>query len=47
MASARRHLSAKPDQFLSAMVSDAESFATPAGFDDDVCIVIAEVRDLP
>ena len=47
VASARRHLSAKPDQFLSAMVSDAESFATPAGFDDDVCIVIAEVRDLP
>jgi serine phosphatase RsbU (regulator of sigma subunit) len=46
-ASARRHLGSPPDALLPAMVSDAESFATASGFDDDVCLVIAEVSQLP
>ncbi len=46
-ASARRHLSSPPDALLPAMVSDAEAFATSSGFDDDVCLVIAEVSQLP
>jgi sigma-B regulation protein RsbU (phosphoserine phosphatase) len=46
-ASAKRHLGAPPDALLPAMVSDAESYATTSGFDDDVCLVIAEVSQLP
>lgn len=41
-ASARKQLAAAPDQLLPSMVADAESFAG-AGFDDDVCLVTAEV----
>jgi sigma-B regulation protein RsbU (phosphoserine phosphatase) len=46
-ASALRNLGSPPETLLPAMVSDAESFATAAGFDDDVCLVIAEVSQLP
>ena len=45
-ASAQRHLSSAPEALLPAMVADAEAFATGSGFDDDVCLVIAEVERL-
>ena len=41
-SSARKQLAASHDQLLPAMVADAESFAG-TGFDDDVCLVTAEV----
>ncbi len=46
-ASAQRHLDSPPEALLPAMVADAEAFATISGFDDDVCLVIAEVAQLP
>ncbi len=46
-ASAQRHLDSPPGLLLPAMVADAESFATTSGFDDDVCLVIAEVSEFP
>ncbi|MEI6788087.1 MAG: SpoIIE family protein phosphatase [bacterium] len=46
-ASAQRHLDSSPGLLLPAMVADAESFATTSGFDDDVCLVIAEVSEFP
>ena len=45
--SARRHLASAPETLLPAMVADAERFAAKAAFDDDVCLVIAEVERFP
>jgi serine phosphatase RsbU (regulator of sigma subunit) len=45
--SARKHLSLTPEQLLPAMTSDAEAFAAASTFDDDVCMVIAEVVGFP
>lgn len=45
-ASALRHLASSPEALLPAMVADAEAFSTASGFDDDVCLVIAEVAKL-
>ncbi len=46
-ASARRHLALTPEQLLPAVTADAEDFATNSTFDDDVCLVIAEVMKFP
>jgi sigma-B regulation protein RsbU (phosphoserine phosphatase) len=45
--SARRHLASKREALLPSMSADAEKFATNASFDDDVCLVFAEVMNLP
>ena len=47
LASARQHLASSPDNLLAAMVSDSEAFTSGAGFDDDVCMVVAEVFGFP
>jgi len=47
LISTQHHLSANPEKFLPAMVSDAEAFATTSAFDDDVCLVTAEVTSFP
>ena len=46
-ASARTHLALPPNELLPAMAGDAETFSTAASFDDDVCLVIAEVMNFP
>ena len=46
-ASARQHLALPPEALLPAMAADAETFATASSFDDDVCLVIAEVMNFP
>lgn len=45
--SARRHLASPLEALLPAMAADAEAFATNSTFDDDVCLVFAEVMNLP
>lgn len=47
LASARRHLADAPDSLLASMATDTEAFTTGVGFDDDVCMVVAEVFGLP
>jgi len=46
-ASARTHLALPPNELLPAMAGDAETFSTASTFDDDVCLVIAEVMNFP
>jgi len=45
--SAGHHLALPPDELLPAMVAEAEKFATNSTFDDDVCLVMAEVIKFP
>lgn len=45
--SARHHLAASPDTLLAAMAADTEAFTSGIGFDDDVCMVVAEVFGFP
>ena len=47
LASARKHLTASPDTLLASMAADSEAFTTGVGFDDDVCMVVAEVFGFP
>ncbi len=44
-ASARTHLALPPNELLPAIAGDAETFSTASTFDDDVCLVIAEVMN--
>lgn len=45
--SARQHLSASPEKLLPAMVADTVAFTSKSTFDDDVCLVIAEINRFP
>ncbi|MEI6562999.1 MAG: SpoIIE family protein phosphatase [bacterium] len=47
LASARKHLATSPDTLLASMAADTEAFTKGTGFDDDVCMVVAEVFGLP
>jgi len=47
LASARAHLATSPDTLLADMASDTETFTSGIGFDDDVCMVVAEVFGFP
>jgi sigma-B regulation protein RsbU (phosphoserine phosphatase) len=47
LASARKHLAVSPDTLLASMAADSEAFTTGVGFDDDVCMVVAEVFGFP
>lgn len=45
--SARRHLATSPDTLLASMAAETEAFTAEIGFDDDVCMVVAEVFGFP
>jgi sigma-B regulation protein RsbU (phosphoserine phosphatase) len=47
LESARHHLAEAPDSLLNAMAADTEAFTAGMGFDDDVCMVVAEVFGFP
>lgn len=47
LASARHNLTSSPDTLLAAMADDSEAFTAGTGFDDDVCMVVAEVLGFP
>ena len=47
LASARKHLALSPDTLLASMAADSENYTAGIGFDDDVCMVVAEVFGFP